>query len=189
MAIILASQSPRRRQLLAQMGLGFQEVCPQTDEQMDPCAPPEEEVARICRKKALAVKPLIKREDIVIAADTIVVIGTQVLGKPRDSADAERMLRLLSGREHRVLTGLTVLQGEKIITQVETARIQFRPMEEAEIRAYVQTQEPLDKAGAYGIQGLGAVFVQSITGDYYSVMGLPVCRLSQILRQWGYPVL
>jgi septum formation protein len=124
-----------------------------------------------------------EKEDTVIAADTIVVCAGQVLGKPRDEADAVRMLSLLSGRDHQVMTGMTVIRGEKIVSCTEVTDIHFRPLSEKEIRDYVATKEPMDKAGSYGIQGGAALFAEKMVGDYYNVMGLPVCRLGMILKE------
>ena len=189
MAVILASQSPRRRELLTKLGLRFCVVTADVDETMqqgkDPCG----EVARVCRAKALAVRDRGHDKDLIIAADTIVVVQGEVLGKPKDREDAARMLRLLSGRDHEVMTGLTVLQAERSRTLVETARIHFRQLDEQEIAAYIATGEPMDKAGAYGIQGLASIFITGITGDYYTVMGLPVCRLAETLKDFGIRIL
>jgi septum formation protein len=148
---------------------------------MDPEKPPFDEVARVSREKALAIPR--EKEDTVIAADTIVVCAGQVLGKPRDEADAVRMLSLLSGRDHQVMTGMTVIRGEKIVSCTEVTDIHFRPLSEKEIRDYVATKEPMDKAGSYGIQGGAALFAEKMVGDYYNVMGLPVCRLGMILKE------
>ena len=125
----------------------------------------------------------------VIAADTIVVLGDAVLGKPRDPDEAVRMLTALSGRDHQVMTGLTVLRGERCVTHTEITHIHFRELSTREIEAYIRTGEPMDKAGAYGIQGGAALFAEKMVGDYYNVMGLPVCRLALILRQFGLPVM
>lgn len=187
MGIILASQSPRRRQLLEQMGLRFRVVTAHIDETMDPALPPEAEVARVCGEKTMAVEA--GADDVVIGADTIVVADGRILGKPRDEKEAAAMLRLLSGREHQVLTGLSVRKGTQAKTIVETARVRFRELAPREIQAYIASGEPMDKAGAYGVQGLGAVFITGIQGDFYTVMGLPVCRLTGLLRELGVPVL
>ena len=186
MNLILASQSPRRRELLGLTGLDFIVRVADIDETMDPGLSPRDEVARVSRMKALAVS----REpgDVVIAADTIVVCEGKVLGKPRDEEDAFRILRLLSGRHHEVMTGMTVLRGGEIITHTEITRIHFRELLPDEIRAYIASGEPMDKAGAYGIQGGAALFADEMVGDYYNVMGLPVCKLSMILRGLGLPV-
>ena len=187
MNVILASQSPRRRELLGLTGLDFVVRVADIDETMDPGKAPFDEVARVSRMKALAIPR--EPEDVVIAADTIVVCQGQVLGKPKDEADAFRILSLLSGGHHEVMTGLTVLRGDEIITHTEVTKIHFRPLLPQEIRAYIATGEPMDKAGAYGIQGGAALFADGMDGDYYNVMGLPVCRLGMILRSLGLPVM
>ena len=186
MNLILASQSPRRRELLGLTGLDFIVRVADIDETMDPGRAPFEEVARVSRLKALAVS----REpgDVVIAADTIVVCEGKVLGKPRDESDAFRILSLLSGRHHEVMTGMTVLRDDEIVTHTEVTRIHFRDLHPDEIRAYIASGEPMDKAGAYGIQGGAALFADQMEGDYYNVMGLPVCRLAMILRTFGLPI-
>ena len=181
MNIILASQSPRRKELMGLYHIPFLIRVADIDETMDPGKPADEEVARLSRLKAQAVPR--QADDLVIAADTIVVCDGQVLGKPRDEADAFRMLSLLSGRDHQVMTGLTVLQGDTCISHTEITHIHFLPLTDSQIHAYIRTGEPMDKAGAYGIQGGAALFTQRLEGDYYNVMGLPVCRLGQILRQ------
>ena len=177
--LILASQSPRRKALLELMQLPFTVQVADIDETMDPRKSPFEEVARVSREKALAVKAA--PEDVVIAADTIVVLEDTVLGKPADETRAEAMLRMLSGRDHQVMTGLTVLRGDRVLTHTEVTHIHFRHLSETEIRRYVATGEPMDKAGAYAIQGGAALFAEKMNGDYYNVMGLPVCRLWQML--------
>ena len=186
MNVILASQSPRRRELLGLTGLPFIVRAADIDETMDPGKAPFDEVARVSRLKALAVA----REpgDVVIAADTIVVCQGEILGKPRDAEDAFRILSLLSGRHHEVMTGMTVLRDDEIITHTEVTKIHFRDLHPEEIRAYIASGEPMDKAGAYGIQGGAALFADQMEGDYYNVMGLPVCRLAMILRSLGLPV-
>lgn len=178
---ILASQSPRRKELMGLFKRPFIIRVADVDETMDPGKPPYDEVARVSRSKAEAVPR--EKEDVVIAADTIVVCCGQVLGKPADEQDAFRMLRLLSGKAHQVMTGLTVLRGDRCISCTEVADIHFRELTEQEIWDYIRTKEPMDKAGSYGIQGGAALFVERINGDYYNVMGLPVCRLGQILKQ------
>ena len=187
MSLILASQSPRRRELLGLTGLDFTIRVADIDETMDLSKAPYDEVARVSRLKALAVAR--KPEDVVVAADTIVVCDHQVLGKPRNEADAFRMLRLLSGRDHQVMTGMTVLRGDEVITCTEVTDIHFRDLSDGEIRAYIATGDPMYKAGSYGVQGGAALFVTRLEGDFYNVMGLPVCRLALILRQFGLPVM
>ena len=181
MQLILASASPRRKELLGLYGIPFTVRAADIDETMDPNKPPFDEVARLSREKALAVPR--EPEDVVVAADTIVVCDGIVLGKPRDEAQAIEMLSLLSGRAHQVMTGCTVLRGQKDETFTEVTDIHFRPLSPGEIRRYVATGEPMDKAGAYGIQGGAALFCQRMEGDYYNVMGLPVCALGQVLKQ------
>ena len=181
MDIILASQSPRRKELMGLFHIPFTIQVPDTDETMDSNAPAQEQVALVSRRKAEAVKRC--ADDVVIAADTIVVCDGQILGKPRDEADAFRMLQLLSGRDHQVMTGMTVLRGDQCLTHTEVTHIHFRDLSKQEIEAYIATKDPMDKAGSYGIQGGAALFAEHMVGDYYNVMGLPVCRLGQLLRQ------
>ena len=181
MQLILASQSPRRQQLLQLLRVNFTVKPADIDEAMDPTLPPKQEVARVSRLKAEATPR--KPGDVVIAADTIVVLQNKVLGKPIDKADAIAMLQALSGRDHQVMTGLTVLRDDIAITHTEITDVHFRPLTREEILSYVETGEPMDKAGSYGIQGYAAPFVEGIQGDYYNVMGLPVCRLQQMLGQ------
>lgn len=187
MQLILASQSPRRREILGLTGLDFTVQAADIDETMDPEKRPFDEVARVSREKALAAHR--GQEDVVVAADTIVVCGGAVLGKPKDDRDAFRMLSMLSGRDHQVMTGMTVLRGDEIITTTEVTDIHFRELTDSEIRAYIATKDPMDKAGAYGIQSGAALFATGIQGDYYNVMGLPVCRLVTILRGLGLRIL
>ena len=184
MHLILASASPRRRELLGLFGIPFVIRAADIDETMNPALPPETEVARVSRLKALAVPR--GSEDVVIAADTIVVCGGRVLGKPHSPEEAENMLRLLSGREHQVMTGCTVCAPGGAETFTEITDLHFRELSDAEISRYVATGEPMDKAGAYGIQGGGALFCTGIHGDYFNVMGLPVCRLGQLLREFDF---
>lgn len=186
MSIILASQSPRRRELLAQMGVPQFEVVPALGEEIaSPGLSPAQLVEVLSRQKAEEVAVQAGPDDVVIAADTVVAVDGAVLGKPRDPADAARMLSLLSGRAHTVYTGVTVRRGTFSRTAHEATQVRFRPLTQSEISAYIATGEPMDKAGAYGIQGRGALFVEGIEGDYYNVMGLPVCRLGRILARLG----
>ena len=179
MQLILASASPRRKALLSLFGIPFTVRAADIDETMDPEKPPFDEVARVSRLKALAVSR--EEEDVVIAADTIVVCQGKVLGKPHSEKEAASMLRLLSGRDHQVMTGCTILFGDRAETFTEVTSLHFRPLSEKEIQKYVQSGEPMDKAGAYGIQGGAALFCEKLEGDYYNVMGLPVCRLYETL--------
>lgn len=189
MALILASASPRRQELLRNLDLPFSVMTADIDESMDASRGAEAEVARICRAKAEAVLPKASDDDVIITADTIVCVDDRILGKPSDEEDAVRMLQLLSGRTHQVRTGITVCTKTSSVTEVETTDVRFRPLSDREIRAYVQTGEPMDKAGSYGIQGRASVFAEALHGDYFNVMGLPLCRLTRILRQFGIPVL
>ena len=181
MKLILASQSPRRKELLGLFSIPFVIEIADIDEEMDPKKLPFDEVARVSRLKAEAVPR--EMDDIVIAADTIVVCDGAVLGKPKDEDDAFRMLRALSGKDHQVMTGLTVLKGDSAVVCTEVADVHFRELTDREILAYIRTGEPMDKAGSYGIQGKAAMFVEGIRGDYFNVMGLPVCRLYQMLKE------
>ena len=181
MQLILASQSPRRRELLGLFRRPFVIRVADIDETMDENLPPFDEVARVSRAKAQAIPR--EEDDIVVAADTIVVCAGRTLGKPRSEAEAREMLRLLSGRDHQVMTGMTVLRGEKAVSCTEVTDIHFRELSDKEIESYIATGEPMDKAGSYGIQGGAALFAQRMVGDYYNVMGLPVCRLYEILFQ------
>ena len=181
MQLILASASPRRKELLSLFHIPFTVRVADIDETMDDAKAPYDEVARVSRLKAQAVAR--EEGDIVIAADTIVVCEGKVLGKPRSEDEAVRMLTLLSGRDHQVMTGCTILTDTGSCTFTEVTDLHFRPLSEAEIRRYVASGEPMDKAGAYGIQGGAALFCQRMTGDYYNVMGLPVCALYEHLRE------
>lgn len=185
MDIILASQSPRRRELLTRMGLSYRVHAADIDEHMDRSLPPDKLVEAISAEKAAAVARTEGESPLIIAADTVVVLDGAVLGKPGDEADARDMLSRLSGREHQVYTGFTVRQGERTVTKSECTGVRFRRLSGEEIAAYVATGEPMDKAGAYGIQSLGALLVEGIAGDYFNVMGLPVCRLGLALKEFG----
>lgn len=182
--VVLASASPRRRELLNLIGIAHEVRATNIDETMRPRETPRRHTERLAREKASAIA---KRDPdlITIGADTIVVINRKVLGKPVDTADAARMLALLSGREHMVTTAVAVSRGKKLRSAVEEVRVRFRQLRDDEIEAYIATGEPMDKAGAYGIQGYGATIVERIEGDYFAVMGLPVVRLVGLLRDVG----
>lgn len=186
--IILASKSPRRRQLLSMMGLDFIVQTADIDETMDKSQTPAHEVAAVSARKAEKIA-WEHPDDVIVSADTIVVIDGKILGKPKDEEDAARMLRLLSGRTHTVYTGLTVHANGESKTQVVGTDVTFRELTDAEIAAYIKTKEPMDKAGAYGIQGYGPMFVSHLDGDYFCVMGLPVCTLAGMLRSAGVEIL
>ena len=174
--IVLASGSPRRQELLQRIGItDFDIRVPQTEETYPAGLSPRETVEYISREKSDAAAALCTPEEIIITADTMVFLDDQRLGKPVDEADALRMLTALQGRRHTVCTGITVRRGGEILT--ESA--------EAELRGYIRTGEPMDKAGAYGVQGLGALLVERLDGDFFNVMGLPVLRLSRMLERFG----
>ena len=185
---ILASQSPRRRELLSMLGLEFDIITADIDETMDPSLTVNAAVAEVCRKKAEAVGTSHPGR-LIVAADTIVVVDDKKLGKPHSEDEARQMLRSLSGRSHTVMTGFCLWQDGQYETHVEHTHLRFRELSDAEINAYVATGSPMDKAGAYGIQDQAAIFVESLDGDYYNVMGLPLCSLTKCLRRWGIPVL
>ena len=182
----MASASPRRFELLRQIGLrDFRVIAPEIDELMDETISMEEAISHISREKAAAVARLAKPDEVVIAADTMVCLEDMRLGKPIDKADAYRMLSLLSGKRHQVITAVTVIKGTERITETEITMVYFRKIRNWEIEAYIATGEPMDKAGAYAAQGIGSVFVERIEGDFFNVMGLPICRLSSMLERMG----
>lgn len=185
MKIVLASQSPRRRQLLGQMGLEFTTQSPEIDESAFHGRDARDLVETLSREKARWVARQQTPDTLVIGADTVVVLDGAILGKPRDGAEAQAMLAALSGRDHQVFTGVTLCQGDRILTQAEETQVTFRPLTGREIRQYVSTGEPMDKAGSYGIQGYGCLLVEGIRGDYFNVVGLPVCRLGRMLARFG----
>ena len=185
MAMILASQSPRRRELLGQMGFSFTVRPAKGEELPHPELTPAQLVEELARQKALEVSAEAASDDVVVAADTVVAIDGKVLGKPHDKVHAAEMLSALSGREHTVYTGVAVKRGETLLVEHEATQVRFRPLTEREIDLYIQTGEPMDKAGSYGIQGYGALLVEGIRGDYFNVVGLPICRLGRMLAQVG----
>ena len=184
--IVLASASPRRQELLRRMGITeFDIRVPETEEAYPEGLSPRQIVEYISREKADAAAKLCTSEEIVITADTMVFLDDQRLGKPMGEADALRMLTALQGRHHTVCTGVTVRQGSRAVTGSEETEVIFRPASQRELLAYIATGEPMDKAGAYGIQGKGALLVEGIRGDFFNVMGLPLLRLSRMLEQFG----
>ena len=189
MAVILASQSPRRKQLLEMLGLEFSVIPAKGEEVVPQGAGPEETVRVLSRQKAAAVAKEASEEDVIIAADTIVWYGDMLLGKPRSEQEAARMLSALSGNTHHVYTGVTVRKGDKVLSSAECTSVKFRKLSGREIDAYIATGEPMDKAGAYGIQGVACLFVEGIEGDFFNVMGLPVCRLGKMLKELGVDLL
>ncbi len=181
--MILASQSPRRRELLGLISENFRVIPATGAEKIPEGTPPEAAVALLARQKAREVAASHKGE-VVIAADTVVAVDGKILGKPRDEAHAAEMLRLLSGRTHIVYTGVCIIHEDGVEKSfTEGTAVEFYPLSEREIADYVATGEPMDKAGAYGIQERGALLVKRIEGDYYNVMGLPIGRLSRELRR------
>lgn len=181
---ILASGSPRRRELLEMLGVPDLTIRPAAGpERATPGAGPEQTVRELSLHKAQEVAQTCAPEDIIIAADTIVYLDGAILGKPKDHDDAVRMLTALSGREHIVYTGVAVLRGGELRQAAEHTAVRFRTLTPAEIERYIATGEPMDKAGAYGVQSLGALLVERIDGDFYNVMGLPVEKLGQCLTK------
>jgi septum formation protein len=187
--IILASQSPRRRELLTQIGLEFSIQPANVDERIIPGEQPEDHVLRLAKEKAMTAA-VCSGQGIVIAADTVVVVDDSVLGKPADRNDAIRMLTLLSGTVHQVVTGLCVFDADSrnTIVRTSTTKVWFRTLATHEINAYVDSGEPLDKAGAYGIQGKGALLIDRIEGCYFNVVGLPLAVLGECLALVHVPL-
>ena len=183
MGYILASKSPRRRQYLTQMGIPFEVRSAETDETLPLGVCPREGVEILARRKAEAAAKLVSEDDTVIAADTLVELRGKPLGKPADADEARGMLRALSGSAHTVHTGVAVLRGGKMLSRTETTTVCFRALSDAEIDAYVATGEPMDKAGAYGIQGSASVFVDKIEGSLDNVVGLPCALLTDLLKE------
>ncbi len=179
--LVLASTSPRRREILSMAGYRFTVLAPDVDERA-PALSPDALVQELSRRKATAAAALAGPNDVILAADTVVALDGKILGKPGDEIRAAYMLRSLSGRTHSVYTGFTILDKTTAITRVVAAQVTMREITQGEIDAYVATGSPLDKAGAYGIQEAAGMFVQSLQGDYYSIMGLPICPVSVLLR-------
>ena len=184
--IVLCSGSPRRQELLRRIGIEqFDIRVPRVEETYPAGLNPRETVEYISREKAEAARRLCAEDEIFITADTMVFLDDARLGKPRDEADALRMLTALQGRRHTVCTGVSVGLGNHLETESEATEVVFRPATEAELRGYIRTGEPMDKAGAYGVQGKGALLVEGLHGDFFNVMGLPVLRLSRMLERFG----
>lgn len=190
MSTILASASPRRRELLEMLGVPDLIIHPAQGEELVPeHAAPGEIVKALSRVKAEEVAAQHAPGDLVIAADTIVWIHSAVFGKPHSEEEAYAMLSALSGNTHEVYTGVTVLQNGKCVSEYECTRVTFRKLSDRQIRSYIASGEPMDKAGAYGAQGKGALLVEKIDGDFFNVMGLPLCRLDQMLSAFGAELL
>ncbi|PHE55696.1 Maf family protein [Bacillus pseudomycoides] len=181
--LILASGSPRRKELLELAGVPFEIVVSVIEETIGAYSSPADIVMSLALQKASAVVE--NHEDsVVLGADTIVTYESRILGKPKDEAEAKEILQLLSGKTHEVYTGIALISKEKTVTFYERTEVTFWELTEEEVDAYIATKEPLDKAGSYGIQGKGSIFVQHIQGDYYSVVGLPIARLVRELKQF-----
>ena len=183
--IILASRSPRRKQLLEWAEIPFEIVVKETDESYPPELPVEQIAVHIALQKALAVQPDVKKGSVIVAADTIVVLNNQVIGKPKNKTDAIRILTALSGSHHFVITGVTIMQDEKLVCFSDSTEVVFHPLSSEQIEFYVDKYNPYDKAGAYAIQEwIGVVGIKSVAGDFYNVMGLPVSRVVQELKKF-----
>ena len=178
--LILASQSPRRAEILRQAGIAFTVRAADIDETPHEGESPSHYVQRLAEEKASAIKAT--PDEIVLGADTTVVVGSEMLGKPADEADARRMLGLLAGRRHEVMTGICLIRGDETIRDTSVTEVWFAPMTEAEIEDYAASGEPLDKAGAYAIQGLGSKFIDKVNGSYFNVVGLPIAMVYAHLR-------
>lgn len=179
--IILASASPRRSELMTLAGFRFDVICADIDEIVPEKALPQEVVMSLALQKAQAVAKD-HRKSAVVGSDTVVALDGKILGKPRSEKEAVEMLRSLSGRIHKVFTGVAIVCGEKVTSFFEETEVEFYPLTDQEILDYVATGEPMDKAGAYGIQGRGAVLVKRINGDYFNVMGLPISKVYRELK-------
>lgn len=183
--LILASASPRRKELMTLAGWDYEVIPADVDESLPPDTPAEQAALILAKRKGAAVQAQYPQQ-VIVSADTVVLAQGEILGKPKDEADARRMLRSLSGKTHEVDTGVAVFfPGKEPVTFTERTQVVFYPLSEREIDQYIATNEPNDKAGAYGIQGKGCVLVQEIHGDYYNVMGLPIARLTRILKEGG----
>ena len=180
--IILASGSPRRKELLKSLGIEFEIIKPNADEKILNDESPENLCKRLAELKANSINISNK---IILAADTIVVIENEILGKPKNRDDAFRMLNLLQGREHKVLTGIALRENNKLISDVEISCVKFRELNQAQIKAYISSGECDDKAGAYAVQGLGSLLIEYIKGDYYNVVGLPLCKFGKMLSNFN----
>ena len=185
--IILASKSPRRKQILQQVGLEFIIAVSAFDETQVKFKTPQEMVKKLSLEKAKIIAGK-NPGAVIIGADTTVLYKNEIIGKPTSKQDAVRILKLLSGNIHEVVTGFTVMQGKKSITKHVTSKVKFKQLSEAEIKAYVATGEPMDKAGGYGIQDKGGLFVEDIQGDYFNVVGLPIFAVSEVLKQFGVEI-
>ncbi|QJT82882.1 nucleoside triphosphate pyrophosphatase [Kosakonia sp. MUSA4] len=183
--IWLASGSPRRQELLTQLGVAFERIVPGIEEQRQPQESARQYVLRLAREKALAGVAMVPRDLPVLGADTIVIFNGEVLEKPKDSSHAASMLRLLSGQTHQVMTAVALADRQHLLDCLVETEVTFRVLSEKDIAAYVESKEPLDKAGAYGIQGLGGCFVRKINGSYHAVVGLPLVETWELLSNFN----
>ncbi len=186
--IVLASKSPRRQELLRKVGLRF-EVCPSRCDEKITGNRPDEIVVSLAEQKARDVARLYGEEDIILSADTLVFLDGEALGKPADEKEAHAMLRRLSGRDHEVYTGVVLMRGAQIQKAYERTKVFFKPLDDKQIKAYIRTGEPMDKAGAYGAQGIGSLLVRKIEGDYFNVVGLPMQLVHTMFSRWGIELL
>lgn len=188
--VVLASRSPRRRDLLAMLGVTDLEIMPAEGEAAFPTdVHPGEAAVTVARGKALEIQPQAPADALILAADTVVSLDGRILEKPADEAEAVQMLRALSGRSHTVYSGVVMLYGGRELSRYEATDVWFRDLSEEEIAAYVATGEPMDKAGAYGAQGIASVFVERIDGDFFNVVGLPLCTLGKMLAEFGFGII
>lgn len=183
--LILASQSPRRREILENLGLCFRVIIADADESCSE-TDPRRYVEEVALRKGRAVLERLAAQGmtddtIILAADTVVAAEGEILGKPRDRADAEHMLRLLSGKTHQVISGIALLTSQKTVTASEVTGVRFAPLSESDVDFYLSSDEPYDKAGGYAVQGLASLFIEGLDGDYFNVVGLPVKRLHDLL--------
>lgn len=185
MALILASGSPRRKELMAYISPDFEVRVSNAEEKTEPGLTPEETVKQLALQKAAAVESTLTEGDVLISADTVVYVDGGILGKPHSREEAYAMLSTLSGRRHTVFTGVCITDGKKHVGFAEKTEVEFYKLSDEEIYAYIDSGEPFDKAGGYGIQGRGALLVRGIDGDFYNVMGFPVARVSRELAAFG----
>ena len=183
--LYLASGSPRRQELLTQLGLAFERLVPGIEEQRQPQESAQHYVVRLAREKAQAGVALASRDLPVLGADTIVILNGEVLEKPRDAAHAAEMLRMLSGKTHQVMTAVALADSQNVLDCLVVTDVTFRVLTDDEIAAYIASGEPMDKAGAYGIQGLGGCFVRKINGSYHAVVGLPLVETYELLSNFN----
>ena len=185
--VILASKSPRRKSILEQVGLKFSIVASDFDETKIKFKTPQEMVKKLSFEKAKIVAAKHPKA-VIIGADTTVIFKKEIIGKPKSKQDAIRILKLLSGNTHKIVTGFTVMEGKKSITGHVVSKAKFKKLSEQEIKAYVATNEPMDKAGGYGIQDKGGLFIEKIEGDYFNVVGLPIFAVSKALKEFGVEI-